>query len=241
MNYTRIFCEQDLKLNKELTLTKDSSNHLMQVLRKKDGSLVELFNGKGLSCKAEIISLKKKLVKVRPIESLFNEERRGIEICLGMSLIKSEPLTISIQKATELGVSVISPVLTERTIVNIKSEKLISRKERWKSVAIHACQQCGENWLPLIEELRPLEDWAKKINSKHKIILSPKAEIKLSDLNLTESVSIAVGPEGDFTEKEILNLKKMDFVPVKIGDRILRSDTAVISSISAIRSMCKEF
>ena len=80
-----------------------------------------------------------------------------------------------------------------------------------------------------------------KINSKHKIILSPKAEIKLSDLNLTESVSIAVGPEGDFTEKEILNLKKMDFVPVKIGDRILRSDTAVISSISAIRSMCKEF
>ncbi len=78
MNYTRIFCEHDFKLNKDLTLTKESSMHLIKVLRKKEGSSVELFNGKGLSCKAEIISLTKKLAKVRPIENLCYKKRKGI-------------------------------------------------------------------------------------------------------------------------------------------------------------------
>ena len=241
MNYTRIYCGQNLETGKVLTLLQDSSKHLAQVLRKKEGSLIELFDGKGSSYTAEIISSQKKRVKVKLVEEQVFHDRKGIKISLGQSLIKKEPFSFSIQKATELGVVSISPLYTERTVIKLKSNSTKSRKARWQSIATHACQQCGENWLPEINEIQPLEDWTQAVNAKHKIVLYPGAETKLSSLTFDDSVAIAVGPEGDFTDSEIKLLTKKDFLPVKLGERVLRADTAVISVVSAIRAMCEEF
>jgi len=241
MNYTRIYCGQNLETGKVLTLLQDSSKHLAQVLRKKEGSLIELFDGKGSSYTAEIISSQKKRVKVKLVEEPVFQDRKGIKISLGQSLIKKEPFSFSIQKATELGVVSISPLYTERTVIKLKSNSTKSRKARWQSIATHACQQCGENWLPEINEIQPLEDWAQAVNAKHKIVLYPGAETKLSSLTFDDSVAIAIGPEGDFTDSEIKLLTKKDFLPVKLGERVLRADTAVISVVSAIRAMCEEF
>ena len=241
MNYTRIYCGQNLETGKVLTLLQDSSKHLAQVLRKKEGSLIELFDGKGSSYTAEIISSQKKRVKVKLVEEPVFQDRKGIKISLGQSLIKKEPFSFSIQKATELGVVSISPLYTDRTVIKLKSNSTKSRKARWQSIAKHACQQCGENWLPEINEIQPLEDWTQAVNAKHKIVLYPGAETKLSSLTFDDSVAIAVGPEGDFTDSEIKLLTKKDFLPVKLGERILRADTAVISVVSAIRAMCEEF
>ena len=241
MNYTRIYCDQNLETGKVLTLLQDSSKHLAQVLRKKEGSLIELFDGKGSSYTAEIISSQKKRVKVKLVEEPVFHDRKGIKISLGQSLIKKEPFSFSIQKATELGVVSISPLYTERTVIKLKSNSTKSRKARWQSIATHACQQCGENWLPEINEIQPLEDWTQAVNAKHKIVLYPGAETKLSSLTFDDSVAIAVGPEGDFTDSEIKLLTKKDFLPVKLGERVLRADTAVISVVSAIRAMCEEF
>ena len=241
MNYTRIYCGQNLEVGKVLTLLQDSSKHLAQVLRKKEGSLIELFDGKGSSYTAEIISSQKKRVKVKLVEEPVFQDRKGIKISLGQSLIKKEPFSFSIQKATELGVVSISPLYTERTVIKLKSNSTKSRKARWQSIATHACQQCGENWLPEINEIQPLEDWTQAVNAKHKIVLYPCAETKLSSLTFDDSVAIAVGPEGDFTDSEIKLLTKKDFLPVKLGERVLRADTAVISVVSAIRAMCEEF
>ena len=241
MNYTRIYCGQNLETGKVLTLVQNSSKHLAQVLRKKEGSLIELFDGKGSSYTAEIISSQKKRVKVKLVEEPVFQDRKGIKISLGQSLIKKEPFSFSIQKATELGVVSISPLYTERTVIKLKSNSTKSRKARWQSIATHACQQCGENWLPEINEIQPLEDWTQAVNAKHKIVLYPGAETKLSSLTFDDSVAIAVGPEGDFTDSEIKLLTKKDFLPVKLGERVLRADTAVISVVSAIRAMCEEF
>jgi len=241
MNYTRIYCGQNLEIGKVLTLIQDSSKHLVNVLRKKEGSLIELFDGKGSSCTAEIISSQKKRVKVKLVEELVFQDRKGIKISLGQSLIKTEPFSFSIQKATELGVTSISPLYTERTVIKLKSNSTKSRKARWQSIATHACQQCGENWLPEINEIQRLEDWAQAVKAKHKIVLYPNAETKLSSLTFDDSVAIAVGPEGDFTDSEINLLTEKDFLPVKLGERVLRADTAVISVVSAIRAMCEEF
>ena len=241
MNYTRIYCGQNLETGKVLTLLQDSSKHLAQVLRKKEGSLIELFDGKGSSYTAEIISSQKKRVKVKLVEEPVFQDRKGIKISLGQSLIKKEPFSFSIQKATELGVVSISPLYTERTVIKLKSNSTKSRKARWQSIAIHACQQCGENWLPEINEIQQLEDWIQAVKAKHKIVLYPGAETKLSSLTFDDSVAIAVGPEGDFTDSEIKLLTKKDFLPVKLGERVLRADTAVISVVSAIRAMCEEF
>ena len=241
MNYTRIYCGQNLEIGKVLILIQDSSKHLVNVLRKKEGSLIELFDGKGSSCTAEIISSQKKRVKVKLVEELVFQDRKGIKISLGQSLIKTEPFSFSIQKATELGVASISPLYTERTVIKLKSNSTKSRKARWQSIATHACQQCGENWLPEINEIQRLEDWAQAVKAKHKIVLYPNAETKLSSLTFDDSVAIAVGPEGDFTDSEINLLAEKDFLPVKLGERVLRADTAVISVVSAIRAMCEEF
>jgi 16S rRNA (uracil1498-N3)-methyltransferase len=241
MNYTRIYCGQNLEIGKVLILIQDSSKHLVNVLRKKEGSLIELFDGKGSSCTAEIISSQKKRVKVKLVEELVFQDRKGIKISLGQSLIKTEPFSFSIQKATELGVASISPLYTERTVIKLKSNSTKSRKVRWQSIATHACQQCGENWLPEINEIQRLEDWAQAVKAKHKIVLYPNAETKLSSLTFDDSVAIAVGPEGDFTDSEINLLTEKDFLPVKLGERVLRADTAVISVVSAIRAMCEEF
>tara|TARA_Y100000590_G_C15540080_1_gene946598 strand:+ start:232 stop:957 length:726 start_codon:yes stop_codon:yes gene_type:complete len=241
MNYTRIYSQENFKVDKVLRLAIKSSNHLTQVLRKKEGSLIELFNGRGLSCTAEIISLEKKLLKVKVIEEGVFKERTGIEIFLGQSIIKSEPFSFSIQKATELGVNSISPLYSERTVVKLKEDSTKSRQERWQSIAVNACQQCGENWLPEIREIQPLEEWVSGVKAKHKIVLYPNANTKLSSLSFEDSVAIAVGPEGDFSQKEILFLAEQDFLPVKLGERILRADTAVISVVSSIRAMCEEF
>ena len=134
-----------------------------------------------------------------------------------------------------------SPLYTERTVIKLKPSSTKSRKVRWQSIATHACQQCGENWLPEINEIQRLEDWAQAVKAKHKIVLYPNAETKLSSLTFDDSVAIAVGPEGDFTDSEIKLLTKKDFLPVKLGERVLRADTAVISVVSAIRAMCEEF
>ncbi|HIA95531.1 MAG TPA: 16S rRNA (uracil(1498)-N(3))-methyltransferase [Gammaproteobacteria bacterium] len=241
MNYTRIYCGQNLEIGKVLILIQNSSKHLVNVLRKKEGSLIELFDGKGSSCTAEIISSQKKRVKVKLVEELVFQDRKGIKISLGQSLIKTEPFSFSIQKATELGVASISPLYTERTVIKLKSNSTKSRKARWQSIATHACQQCGENWLPEINEIQRLEDWAQAVKAKHKIVLYPNAETKLSSLTFDDSVAIAVGPEGDFTDSEINLLTEKDFLPVKLGERVLRADTAVISVVSAIRAMCEEF
>ena len=241
MNYTRIYCGQNLEIGKVLILIQDSSKHLVNVLRKKEGSLIELFDGKGSSCTAEIISSQKKRVKVKLVEELVFQDRKGIKISLGQSLIKTEPFSFSIQKATELGVASISPLYTERTVIKLKSNSTKSRKARWQSIATHACQQCGENWLPEINEIQRLEDWAQAVKAEHKIVLYPNAETKLSSLTFDDSVAIAVGPEGDFTDSEINLLAEKDFLPVKLGERVLRADTAVISVVSAIRAMCEEF
>ena len=141
MNYTRIYSGQKLKISQSLTLDQEPSNHLTQVLRKKEGSLVELFDGRGSSFIAEIVSLEKKLVKVKLIKAESSSERKGIKIHLGQSLIKSEPFSHSIQKSTELGVNSISPLYTERTVVKLNPNKIQSRTERWHSIAKHACQQ----------------------------------------------------------------------------------------------------
>ncbi len=241
MNYTRIYCGQNLEIGKVLTLIQDSSKHLVNVLRKKEGSLIELFDGKGSSCTAEIISSQKKRVKVKLVEEAVFQDRKGIKISLGQSLIKTEPFSFSIQKATELGVASMSPLYTERTVIKLKPNSTKSRKLRWQSIATHACQQCGENWLPEINEIQRLEDWAQAVKAKHKIVLYPNAETKLSSLTFDDSVAIAVGPEGDFTDSEINLLTEKDFLPVKLGERVLRADTAVISVVSAIRAMCEEF
>jgi len=239
MNLTRSFVNQEFFLNKKIILEKSSSHHLIKVLRKKEGDQIVLFDGKGNSCLGVISKIHRSEVQLDVIDIFEKSLRSGIEINLGQSLIKNDPFNLTIQKATELGVTSFHPLITDRSELKIKMTR--NRSLRWNLIARGACEQCGENWLPIIEDPIKLDRWAANEESKIKIVLYPNADNKISDFKYKDSVSLAIGPEGDFSDYEVDSLTEKGFIPVSIGKRILRAETAAISAISSVRFSAKEF
>lgn len=239
MNLTRSFVNQEFFLNKKIILEKSSSHHLIKVLRKKEGDELVLFDGKGNSCLGVISKIYRSEVQLDVIDIFKKSLRSGIEINLGQSLIKNDPFNLTIQKATELGVTSFHPLITDRSELKIKMTR--NRSLRWNLIARGACEQCGENWLPIIEDPIKLDRWAANEESKIKIVLYPNADNKISDFKYKDSVSLAIGPEGDFSDYEVDSLTEKGFIPVSIGKRILRAETAAISAISSVRFSAKEF
>jgi len=239
MNLTRSFVNQEFFLNKKIILEKSSSHHLIKVLRKKEGDELVLFDGKGNSCLGIISKIHRSEVQLDVVDIFEKSLRSGIEINLGQSLIKNDPFNLTIQKATELGVTSFHPLITDRSELKIKMTR--NRSLRWNLIARGACEQCGENWLPIIEDPIKLDRWAANEESKIKIVLYPNADNKISDFKYKDSVSLAIGPEGDFSDYEVDSLTEKGFIPVSIGKRILRAETAAISAISSVRFSAKEF
>jgi 16S rRNA (uracil1498-N3)-methyltransferase len=239
MNLTRSFVDQKFFSSKRLILEKSSSHHLIKVLRKKEGDQIVLFDGKGNSCLGIISKIHRSEVQLDVIDIFEKSLRSGIEINLGQALIKNDPFNLTIQKATELGVTSFHPLITERSELKIKMTR--NRSLRWNLIARGACEQCGENWLPIIEDPIKLDIWAANVESKIKIVLYPNSENKISDFKYKDSVSLAIGPEGDFSDYEVDSLTEKGFIPVSIGKRILRAETAAISAISSVRFSAKEF
>ena len=239
MNLTRSFVNQEFFLNKKIILEKSSSHHLIKVLRKKEGDEIVLFDGNGYSCLGVICKIHRSEVQLDVIDIFEKSLRSGIEINLGQSLIKNDPFNLTIQKATELGVTSFHPLITDRSELKIKMTR--NRSLRWNLIARGACEQCGENWLPIIEDPIKLDRWAANVESKIKIVLFPNADNKISDLKYKDSVSLAIGPEGDFSDYEVDSLTEKGFIPVSIGKRILRAETAAISAVSSVRFSAKEF
>lgn len=239
MNLTRSFIDQTFAVNKKIILEKSSTHHLLKVLRKKEGDEIILFDGKGNSCLGVISSINRSKLELEIIDIFDRTLRSGIDINLGQSIIKSDPFNFIIQKSTELGVVSFCPLITDHTVIKLKMTK--NRTLKWSVIARGACEQCGENWLPIIEGPMKLDKWAEIQRSKIKIVLYPNASNKVSDLDYKESVSLAIGPEGDFTEYEVDSLAEKGFIPVTIGKRILRAETAAISAISSVRFSAKEF
>ena len=238
-DYTRTFLDLPYVKEEVISLYKKDFHHELNVLRKRAGDRFTVFDGKGNSALAEILDIDKKILKILIIENYPLSNRHGIQINLGQSLIKNDPFNLTIQKATELGVTSFHPLITERSELKIKMTR--NRSLRWNLIARGACEQCGENWLPIIEDPIKLDRWAANEESKIKIVLYPNADNKISDFKYKDSVSLAIGPEGDFSDYEVDSLTEKGFIPVSIGKRILRAETAAISAISSVRFSAKEF
>ena len=241
MHLTRNYLKEDYSSDAILVLEAASTHHLVKVLRKKEGHEIEIFDGKGHSCVAKIVSINSRKTTVQIIGKKSFSPKEGISIFLGQALIKPDALGFSIQKATELGVDSISPLLTERSVTKIKKESFRKKKEKWLSISQGACEQCGQNWLPEINNPSLLRDWSSSIEAEKKIVLYPGASKKISEIRFTNSVALAIGPEGDFTSEEIEDLVKEGFTPVSMGTRILRAETAAISALSTIRTLAGDF
>ena len=227
MSNSRLFFPENLSTNLSLTLDKSQSHYLTKVMRINIGNNFSLFNQNG-EWEARITKITKGIVEFLIIKKIRSKDIDK-EIWLAFAPIKINYLNFIIQKATELGVSKFTPILTERTIVRKINEKRINK------IIIEASEQSNRLKVPKLEEMVKLDNFLK-LNQKTNIIFGDlnTNNTKLHVKN-TEPLCILIGPEGDFTEKErekILKLKNI--IPLKINENILRAETAAISMISII-------
>jgi 16S rRNA (uracil1498-N3)-methyltransferase len=155
-------------------------------------------------------------------------------------------MDLTLQKAVELGVAAIQPVATERSVVKLKDERAQRRAEHWQNLVIAACEQCGRNRVPEVLPLMSLPDWLAQLNmpapaDEARLLLSPAATTALKALAPVPRMTLLIGPEGGLSPVETLLAQSRGFKPVRLGPRILRTETAALAALSAIQALWGDF
>jgi 16S rRNA (uracil1498-N3)-methyltransferase len=217
------FFEENLPLSDDFVLSEETSKHVSQVLRMKEGEAIRITNGKGQTLIAEIVLSDKKKTKVKTVRKEFSESQKP-EIIIAISLIKNtNRFEWFVEKATEIGVSAIIPLICKR------SEKTHFRMERIRSILISAMLQSQQSWLPGISEPVKFAELVKNGNQPQKFIAHclPEEKKELKDISAkANSRIILIGPEGDFTEEEIQLAIQQNYLPISLGNTRLRTETA---------------
>lgn len=220
-------------------LTGEEAKHAAQVLRLRRGDSVTVFDGRGRSAKAEIADVSKSelrlvLGEIRMRPALFPE------ICLAQAVPKGKTMDLIVQKAVELGVNSIQPLITRHTVVQVDEEDASKKAAKWQRVALEACKQCGQDLLPEVAPPLDFSAWVGQVDADLKIIASlfpgarPLREI-LREAVVPRRIVLLVGPEGDFSPKEGEIALAAGFLPATLGSIVLRAETAAFFGISALR------
>jgi 16S rRNA (uracil1498-N3)-methyltransferase len=214
----------------------DEAKHLAQVLRIQSGATITVFDGLGNFAEARVLSVSKQRIDLM-LELAESKPTPLPEITLAQAIPKGKNMDWIVQKAVELGVSKIQPLVTRNTIVSPGDEKA----EKWRRTALEACKQCAQFTIPVIAEPISFDAWIKSPDPSELKIIASLAENPenfretLAAHPEIESVTILIGPEGDFTPQETEVALAAGFIPVTLGDLVLRVETATLFSISAIR------
>ncbi|MGY0218535.1 16S rRNA (uracil(1498)-N(3))-methyltransferase [Endozoicomonadaceae bacterium StTr2] len=235
MRNPRIFTPQPLSLNTEVQLADDAANHVGRVLRMKPGEPLVLFNSEGGSYQGAIEAVSKKSVSVTLSEHRPDDNESPLRIELGQALSRGERMDWAIQKATEAGVTEITPLFTERCEVKLNNERQEKRLQHWRKVAISACEQCARNRVPVINPPQQLNDWLAERQTKLNFVLHHRTERKLSGYETPSSVSLLIGPEGGLSADEIKQAENKQFNALALGPRVLRTETAPVAAISLMQ------
>ena len=219
-------------VNAPLVLPPEAVHHAMRVLRMRQGDAVEIFNGKGCAVKGTIRFVTD-FAEVIPQEVIM--QPRGLKLVLLQALVANEKMDWIIEKACELGYAEIAVFPAERGEVRLTGEKALKRVERWNKIAVSACQQCGENYLPNIRFCTNLKDAVSSAEGL-KFVLSPIGKTYDSS-EVPNVVTFAVGPEGGLSPKEIDALIDCGFYSRKLGNRILRTEKAAIAAASFAQNL----
>ncbi len=242
MRISRIYTDQALTPGQEIALEPTASRHLIQVLRLRPGANLELFNGNGCSYQARLELATKKHVKVQILSSSDPESEPILDIHLYISISKGERMDLAIQKSVELGVGSITPLFSQYGVVKLKGERLQKRQQHWHQVMISACEQSGRCRLPAMHDSIELEKLLEKPAYGLNLVLNHRAETNLVEFDPPEEgINLLVGPEGGLSEAEILAAQNTGFHGVRLGPRVLRTETAPLAAIAAIQTLWGDF
>lgn len=242
MRNTRIYTSQPLASNTSLKLDEDSARHIVRVLRMHKGDEIILFNGQGGEYTAELTQLDKSSVSLQIGSFRDHNIESSLDIELVQAISRGERMDITIQKAVELGVNKIQPLFTTRCNVKLTGDRLSKKLGHWHKIAISACEQCGRNRVPEVCQPLDFQQWLGRLDpSCHGLILDPDSGKTCKDLPVMQKISVLVGPEGGLTEDEISTAAANGFTPVRLGPRVLRTETAALAIISTVQALWGDF
>lgn len=237
MRIPRFYTDQALQPDLEVALGASLSHYIHTVLRLKQDTPIVLFNGNGSDFPAQLSQIHKKqcTALVDAQISLHVESPLAIHLAQGVS--KGDRMDFALQKAVELGVSEITPVITEFCVVKLSDERWAKKHEQWLKIIIGACEQSQRNKLPILHKPVPFSRFIGQQSNKKKLILAPGSQQYLSHVARSESgFQLLIGPEGGFSEQEIYTAEQIGYTCVNMGPRILRTETAAIASISILQA-----
>lgn len=238
MRIPRIFhsTSEQLTTGTTIALSEDGANHVGRVLRMSQGDKIELFDGQGQQYSATIAAANKKNVSVS-IESCEQVNRESpLKIHLGQGISRGDKMEYTIQKAVELGINEITPLFTERCGVKLQGERLSKKWQQWQKIVISACEQCGRNVVPQVNQPITLQQWLQQSTNELKLNLHPRASDTIKSLSPPQNgVRLIIGPEGGLSDDEINQTVTQGFSEISLGPRILRTETAGLTVISALQ------
>lgn len=241
MSPPRFFLDQTLSLGARFGLPAGPARHA-GALRLAAGDALTLFNGRGgeYTAGVERITRDEVAVAITGFREIERESR--LEITLAQGISSGERMDYTLQKATELGVAAIQPIAAKRSVVKLAGERAEKRVAHWQGVVASACEQCGRNRLPPIAAPVPLAQWLGTRGDERLLFLSPLAQTRLADLDAPRGRDVLIaGPEGGFEADEIAALHAAGAVPIRLGPRVLRTETAALAALAAMQTLWGDF
>jgi 16S rRNA (uracil1498-N3)-methyltransferase len=240
----RFYCLPPLPSSGNFDLPPDAAHHAARVLRLREGDAVQIFDGIGNERHGVIAELGGKRVVVGNLSAIDSDRETPLKVVLAQALASSEKMDWVVQKATELGVAEIQPIDTERSVARLSAERTVKRLEHWQQVAIAACEQCGRNVLPHIHAPLDIMVWLQQMRqvSDAKFILLPQGATALhAQAKPQGRVALLIGAEGGFTQAESDTALLCGFTPIRMGARVLRTETAAIAGLAALQTLWGDF
>ncbi|KRA46816.1 16S rRNA (uracil(1498)-N(3))-methyltransferase [Pseudoxanthomonas sp. Root630] len=237
MRLTRCYVDLPLRPGARIALPEVTANHLARVLRLREGDACVLFNGDGNDYDARIEAISKREVVAELQGARVVDTESPLHVTLLQGIARGEKMDLILQKATELGVAAVIPVMAERTEVKLDAERAEKRVAHWRSVIASACEQSGRARLPTLAAPAALNDAARGIDGEAtRLTLDPTGDVSLATVQVAARVVVAIGPEGGWSPRDREILSAAGFIGLRLGPRILRTETAGLAAIAALQS-----
>jgi 16S rRNA (uracil1498-N3)-methyltransferase len=240
MAIPRFYCPPPLHTSTRFELPPAAAHHASRVLRLRVNDEVRIFDGAGNEFQGHISEIEGKRVLLENLQNCTVRSESSLHVVLAQALSSNEKMDWVIQKATELGVTEIQPVQTRRSMTKLAGERAEKRTQHWHGITIAACEQCGRNILPKVHAPQEFCSWITALGDTpgSKFILLPEAEATLRDQPEPQGkTTLLIGPEGGFSTDEIQAARQAGFIAVRLGARVLRTETAAVAGIAALQTL----
>jgi 16S rRNA (uracil1498-N3)-methyltransferase len=240
----RFYTEDKLRAGGTAQLPEDAAHHAVHVLRLRAGEEVTLFDGRGGEYAGRIAAIERLRVTVDLLAHRALERESPLAVTLVQGISSSEKMDFTVQKATELGAAAVQPVVAARSTGRVAGERAAHKRMHWRRVAIAACEQCGRNRVPEILEPVALAQYCRAAAAPGmRLLLAPQAQLGLREAaaRLGDAATLAAGPEAGFTAGEEALLAEAGFVPIRLGPRVLRTETAALAALAALNALAGDF